>query len=107
MPAYAFRCKPCNHEFEIFFRHYSAYDNATITCPECGSEELARVINRVNVAGAKAHNYADMSSQEMLSVLESGNRRDVDDMFNQVRGTSDAQQHQPRNPSSSETDSGS
>ncbi len=110
MPAYAFRCKTCQHEFETFFQNYSAYDSASITCPECGSDDLARVINRVNVAGATSHNYADMSSKEMLSVLESGNRRDVDDMFKQVRGTSpaDAKKHQtPRTSSSPDATSDS
>lgn len=111
MPSYAFRCKTCGNEFETFFRNYSAYDNATIICPQCESDDLARVINRVNVAGTGTHNYADMSSQEMLSVLESGNSRDVDTMFQQVRGTNPAtaKDHQAtlKKPSASDSDTGS
>jgi putative FmdB family regulatory protein len=96
MPAYAFRCKECGNEFEAFFRSYSAYDEATITCPACQSDELTRVINRVQVAGHKSHDYAKMSSREMLSVLESGNSDEVNTLFDQVRGANpaDAAPHQ-------------
>ncbi|MCA9915855.1 MAG: zinc ribbon domain-containing protein [Anaerolineae bacterium] len=83
MPAYEFRCKSCGEEFTSFYKSYAAYDAATPTCPNCLSHELARVIRRVSVQ-QPSRNYTSMTSKEMLSVLESGDNKQVADLYNQV-----------------------
>ncbi|QPC83541.1 zinc ribbon domain-containing protein [Phototrophicus methaneseepsis] len=85
MPSYDFRCKNCGAEFDLFYKSYAAYDEATPTCPNCSSADLARVIRRVSVQAAP-HDYARMSSNEMLNVMESGDSKQVDAMFKQVAG---------------------
>lgn len=87
MPEYDFRCKNCGQESTIFYKSYRAYDEATPQCADCGATDLSRIIRRVNVQ-APSRDFASMSSNEMLSVLESGDRKQVDQMFKQVGAAS-------------------
>ncbi len=41
MPTYDYECRSCSHRFEAF---QSIRDDALTTCPECGKEELRRLI---------------------------------------------------------------
>lgn len=85
MPSYDYQCKDCGERFNLFYKTYAAYDAAEKACPHCSSVALSRIINRVNVA-APSRDYGKMSSGEMLSVLESGDSRQVGEMFNQIGG---------------------
>ena len=87
MPAYDFRCKDCETEFTLFYKSFKAYDAATPACTNCQSTSLARVIKRVNV-NAMTRDYSRMSSNEMLSVLESGDSQQVNEMVKQVGAAS-------------------
>ncbi len=86
MPHYAFRCKQCRHEFSAFYKSVRDYAAATPTCPRCGSAQLARVIDRVAIQ-APTRDFTRMNANEMLSVFESGDSRQVGQMFEQVSGT--------------------
>ncbi len=83
MPSYDFRCQHCGRRLTLFYKTYNAYDAATHTCPHCGSTDLTRLISRVAVA-KPSRNYADMSSDEMLHVMESGSPREMGELFKQV-----------------------
>jgi putative FmdB family regulatory protein len=85
MPAYDYRCKNCDTAFSLFYKTYKAYDTAAKTCPQCASADLARVITKINVA-APSRDYKELSSKEMLSVLDSGDGRAVGQMFQQIGG---------------------
>lgn len=87
MAAYDFRCKKCGNEFTFTYKSVTAYDAASRTCPNCGSTELSRVIKRVAVQ-SPTRDYTRMSPDEMLSVLDSGDSRQVGQMFEQVGATS-------------------
>lgn len=41
MPTYDYRCKACNHEFELF---QSMSDSVKKKCPSCGKSSLERLI---------------------------------------------------------------
>jgi len=41
MPTYSYKCKECNHEFDIQQR---MSDDKLTECPECKKEELVKVI---------------------------------------------------------------
>ena len=86
MPEYDFRCDACAHRFAVRFKTYAMYDDATLLCPACKSADLSRLISQVAIAKAN-RDYRNMSSQEMLSVLESGEPGPVDEMFRQVGGS--------------------
>lgn len=87
MPQYEFRCKNCQAEFAVDYASVRAYTEAVPTCPNCKSTELARLIKKVTLQPS-TRDYTRMSSQEMLSVFESGDSRQVGEMFQQVGGTS-------------------
>ena len=85
MPAYDFRCNNCGADLTLVYRTFAAYDAATPTCTQCESTDLTRVITSVNIGKpTQSHNYKDMSANEMLSVLESGDGRAVGEMMKQV-----------------------
>ncbi|MFW5696185.1 MAG: FmdB family zinc ribbon protein [Phototrophicaceae bacterium] len=88
MPSYEYRCKACGERFDLFYKTYADYDAAKKTCPHCGSDSLARLIGSVRVA-TPARDYTRMNANEMLSVLESGDSRQVGEMFSQVGGAAD------------------
>jgi len=87
MPSYDYRCNSCGRKINLFYKSYKDYDAATAekssTCPNCGSSELTRVINRVAIPKS-GRNYSSMDSQQMLSVMEGGNNREVGEMFHEL-----------------------
>ena len=85
MPTYDYRCKTCGTRFSLFYKTYADYDAATPECPQCAATDLARLIGSVRFA-APGRDYTTMSSGDMLSVLESGDSRQVGEMFEQVGG---------------------
>jgi putative FmdB family regulatory protein len=87
MPDYDYRCKQCGTRFSLFYRTYADYDAAQPRCPQCESSRLSRLISRVAVQ-KPGRDYTRLSSNEMLSVLESGDSRQVGEMFEQVGGGS-------------------
>ena len=96
MPQYDFRCKHCQHQFVLFYKTYAKYDAATPICPNCGQTDLSRLIISVAI-NKPGRDFSKMSSNEMLSVLESGDSRQVGEMFQQVGGgdpTLGAQYHE-------------
>jgi putative FmdB family regulatory protein len=89
MPTYDFRCKNCGTEFSLFFKSYINYEAATPACANCNSVDLSRIIKKVNVS-APTRDYTSMSSDQMLNVLESGDGKQVGQMFQQIGGTDPA-----------------
>ena len=86
MPAYDYRCNSCKRRVSLFYKTYKDYDTANETghtCPNCGSHDLTRLISRVAVA-RPSRNYGNMSSDEMLSVLEGGDTREVGRMMHEL-----------------------
>lgn len=90
MPAYDFRCKDCQTEFSLFYKSYKDYEAASRACPNCQATALDRIIKKVNVA-APSRDYTRMKSNEMLSVLESGNPQQVQELYKQVGAASPEQ----------------
>ena len=85
MPEYDFRCQRCAYRFSVNYKTYAMYDVARQRCPRCESTDLSRLISQVAIPKSN-RDYRGMSSQEMLSVLESGVTGQVKEMFNQVTG---------------------
>ena len=86
MPAYDYRCDNCVNRFSLFYKTYGDYDAATPACPDCESEALSRLITSVSIQ-APTRDYTRMGANEMLSVFESGDSRQVGEMFKQVGGS--------------------
>lgn len=99
MPSYEYRCNTCGRPLTFSYRTYKDYDEAERACPHCGSADLTRLISRVSIA-KPSKNYADMSSNQMLSVLEGGDSREIGSLFQQVGATvpsSDGEYHEVTN----------
>lgn len=89
MPTYDFRCTNCEEEFSLIYKSIKSYSEATPTCPNCQSTDLKRIIRAVNVQ-APTRDFTRMDSKDMLSVFESGDSKQVGQMFDQIGGTNPA-----------------
>jgi putative FmdB family regulatory protein len=50
MPIYEYYCADCKRKVNVFFRSFSAAENASaVACPRCGSSNLRRRSSRVRV----------------------------------------------------------
>jgi putative FmdB family regulatory protein len=70
MPAYDFRCDDCGRRVTLRYKTYAGYDNATHTCPHCGSASLTRLISRVTVSrssSAARFMSDDMGDEQALN----------------------------------------
>jgi putative FmdB family regulatory protein len=89
MPSYDYRCNSCGRKSTLFYKSYKDYEAAsadkTAACPHCGSHDLTRVISRVAIP-KPGRSYGKMNANEMLSVLEGGDSREVGEMFHEVGG---------------------
>jgi len=83
MPSYDYRCNNCQRSLVLTYASYKEYDKATHICPHCNSTDLTRLISRVGITKSSP-NYSNMSSNEMLSVFEGGDSREVGQLFKQV-----------------------
>jgi putative FmdB family regulatory protein len=43
VPIYEFECRSCGHRFEELVGSHVGLKTAEVRCPECGSQELARL----------------------------------------------------------------
>lgn len=86
MPSYDFQCKSCGRRLVLTYKTYGDYDAATHTCPHCGSTDLTRLISRVAIP-KPSRNLSNLSANEMLSVMEGGDSREVGELFRQVGET--------------------
>lgn len=89
MPAYDFRCNNCDEEFTLTYKSVASYAKAEPTCNNCQSEDLKRIIRKVNVASV-SRDYTRLNAGEMLNVFESGDSKQVGKMFDQIGGTNPA-----------------
>ena len=87
MHEYAYRCEDCGGRFVLRYARYADYDAAEKRCPECGSADLTRILagsggRQGGPAGSR--DYANLSAQEMLSVLEAGDARETKRLYDAV-----------------------
>lgn len=87
MPVYEYRCNVCGRNAAFFYKTYKEYDAATSgntqVCPHCGSQALTRLISNVAIA-KPSRDYSKMSSNEMLSVMNGGDGRELGTMMQQL-----------------------
>jgi putative FmdB family regulatory protein len=69
MPTYEYRCKDCNHKFEIFLS-YQEYENTSVSCPACGKSKSERVIRPVRIFRTEKDRLESLSDPSMLNNLE-------------------------------------
>lgn len=69
MPKYDYRCQTCKKRFEVFIP-YADYGIQPVHCPNCGTSEVSRLINRVRFARSEDSRLDDMADPDQLAGLE-------------------------------------
>lgn len=63
MPAYDYKCKKCNHIFEVY---QSIHDDCLKECPKCDGE-IFRLISKTVLVGEVLHSYFDTSIGKVIN----------------------------------------
>jgi len=69
MPTYEYRCKDCNHKFELFLS-YQEYENLTAACPACGGTKPERIIRPVRISRTESARLDSLSDPSLLDGLD-------------------------------------
>ena len=69
MPVYEYRCQVCKKQFEVFLS-YQDYEKKTITCPDCGANNIRRMISKVRIAKSEDSRIEDMVDPSNLDGIE-------------------------------------
>lgn len=69
MPTYENRCKDCQHRFEVFLT-YAEFDQKSVACPACKSENIQRRIGRIRIAKTEESRIEDMVDPSKLDGIE-------------------------------------
>jgi putative FmdB family regulatory protein len=69
MPVYEYRCGDCQQRVGIF-QTYAEYGKKKVTCPNCGSKKLTRLISRVRVAKSEDARLDSMADPSNLGDLD-------------------------------------
>lgn len=81
MPRYDFRCKECSHTFTVTYVSVGAVDENLPQCPECGANELSRLIKRVNLLTSEDRRLENLADPSRLAGLDEEDPRAVGKMM--------------------------
>ena len=86
MPIYEYRCYNCKQKVSIFFRSFSAVDQASARCPNCGSAEIKKLMPRIRVlrGEASASNGDDNFDDSMLDGLDENDPKSLGRMMRRM-----------------------
>jgi len=69
MPTYDFVCLNCQQRFDLFLT-YSEYGSKTVTCTNCGSDNVRRRMTKVRVAKSEESRIENMMDPSALEGME-------------------------------------
>src|SRR5581483_11506907 len=69
MPTYDFICLDCQQRFDVFLS-YNEYDSKTVTCTNCGSENVRRRMTKVRIAKSEESRIESMVDPSALEGME-------------------------------------
>ena len=94
MPIYEYNCSDCNKIVSILFLSISEANNEECLCPECGKNNLTRVLSGVSVLKGgkkpiqqkpgKSYNNDSKSLSETMRGVKSKSRQNYGDDFKEV-----------------------
>jgi putative FmdB family regulatory protein len=76
MPMYDYRCQSCRARVSIR-QSYADYGVKAVTCPECGSQALTRIIGRVRIAKSEDRRLDDMSDPSFFGDIDEDDPRSL------------------------------
>lgn len=77
MPIYEYRCQDCHRRVSLFFRTITEAEEATPTCPYCGSTRLMRRISRVAMVRSEESRLESLMDTDFLSGLDENDPRSL------------------------------
>lgn len=77
MPIYEYRCGSCRKRVSLYYQTFSAAEQATPACPDCGSADLARLVSRVAVMKSEESRLEDLSDPSSFGDLDENDPRSV------------------------------
>ncbi len=77
MPIYEYVCLHCRRRVSLFYRSFSEAEQATPTCPRCGSERLVRRISRVAVVRSEESRLEAMLDSDWIGDLDENDPRSL------------------------------
>lgn len=77
MPSYDFRCKSCKHTFTLQFGSYAEVEKSSPACPQCGSNDLSRLIRRITILTSDEARIERLSDPARLSNLDYDDPRTI------------------------------
>jgi putative FmdB family regulatory protein len=75
MPIYEYRCANCRRRVSILFRSFSATTDPR--CPNCGSEQLARLVSRVSTLKSEDTRLEAMSDPSNFGDVDENDPKSV------------------------------
>ncbi len=69
MPTYEYHCLSCKTRFDLFIS-YADYGQKTVTCPNCGGEQVQRRIGRIRIAKSDDSRLEDLVDPAQLDGIE-------------------------------------
>lgn len=75
MPIYEYRCGGCGRRVQIFFRSFSAAENAS--CPQCHSSDLARLPSRVAAVRSESSTGDFLGDPSSFSSIDYNDPRSI------------------------------
>ena len=69
MPTYDYDCLSCKTRFEVFMT-YAEYDRKKVLCPNCGSGNIRRKINRIRIAKSEERRLENLVDPSQLDGIE-------------------------------------
>ncbi len=69
MPLYEFRCQNCHNRVSLQMS-YAEYGVKAVSCPNCGSPALTRLIGRIRIGKSEDRRLDDMSDPSFLGDMD-------------------------------------
>lgn len=82
MPIYEYRCGGCRRRVSLFVRGFT--DPPNNACPECGSEELSRLVSRVAVLKSGESQLEELSDPSAWSGIDENDPRGMAEMMRRM-----------------------
>jgi len=70
MPIYEYRCQDCKKKVAVFFRTLSAVEHGSARCPQCGGQQLTRLVSRVRALRSEESRMENMADDAALAGLD-------------------------------------
>lgn len=69
MPNYDYHCQDCGQRATIY-QSYQEYGEVEVECPNCGSRDINRLINRVRIARSEESRMDSLADPSALADLD-------------------------------------